>query len=115
MFYLKIVEFMHSKVILDRRVNILSENIANLIPPEVDSILDIGCGDGKLSALILKRRPKLSITGLEVLRRKRCEIKYKVFNGIRIPLKDNSVDLCLLVDVLHHTADIPQKLAEAKR
>lgn len=117
MLYTEVLKYFHSKSIHNKRVQILASNIAPLIPAKVKTVLDIGCGDGQLSSLILKHKKnqKLAITGLEVLKRQHCAINYKIFNGKKIPFKDNAVDLCFLVDVLHHTKNIPEQLAEVKR
>lgn len=115
MYHIKLIEFLHSKTVLGRRVSVLSKEIVGLIPKKSGLLLDIGCGDGLLSFLIMKVKPKLKIIGLDVLKRKKCAIKYKIFNGEKIPFKKNSVDISMMVDMLHHTPSIPKVLVEAKR
>jgi len=44
-----------------------------------------------------------------------CLIKCAGFDGNTIPLADSSVDICLFVDVLHHTLNIAGLLREARR
>lgn len=101
-------------MILSRRVTVLSKRILQIIPQNVKTVLDVGCGNGEISAIIAKEK-KLTVSGLEVLRRSKCVIKYKIFNGEKIPQKDSLVDLILLVDVLHHLSDITGLLNESKR
>ena len=115
MIFLRIVNTFHKTFVFNRRVLVLAKNICDIIPKNVRSVLDIGCGDGTISSLILKNKPNILIKGLEVSERKRCLIDCKVFSGIEIPLKNSAVDLCILIDVLHHTVNIQELLKEAIR
>ena len=111
---LSLIKLLHSNLVLNRRSDILSKNISNLIP--YDSIvLDIGCGDGTIGHLVMQHKPSIFVSGLEVMKRSNCRIKCKMFDGLKIPLKDSSVDVCILVDVLHHTLNIEGLLKEACR
>ena len=113
--YLNVVKFLHSKLISKKRLDILCARISKIIPDNVKTVLDIGCGNGELSFRIANERHHLFVTGLEVIKNKDCAIPCRIYNGDKIPLRSNSVDLCLLVDVLHHNTDIPRNIAEAKR
>jgi SAM-dependent methyltransferase len=55
------------------------------------------------------------VQGVEVLIRPGCKIECHTFDGHTLPFPDNSVDVCLLVDVLHHTSDVRVLLKEAAR
>jgi len=78
-------------------------------------VLDIGCGDGTIASLIAQARPDISIAGVEVLVRSDCRIKCSPFDGNTLPFSADSFDVCMLVDVLHHTADVRVLLREAAR
>jgi hypothetical protein len=52
---------------------------------------------------------------LEVGVRPNTRIPVECFGGYDIPLADNSVDVSMLVDVVHHSKDPGRLLAEAKR
>ncbi len=88
--------------------------LASQIPPRA-AVLDIGCGDGTIGSLIAKLRPDVSIQGLEFLVRPECKIACRAFDGSSLPFPDGSFDVCLFVDVLHHTQDPAILLHEAVR
>ena len=83
--------------------------------PQGASVLDIGCGDGTIGSLIAGVRPDISIQGVEFLVRPECKIECRVFDGAALPFPDASFDVCLFVDVLHHTQDPAILLQEAAR
>ncbi len=95
---------LHDKLLFSRRAEILAERFASLIPHGV-SILDIGCGDGLMSAIVQTKRPDLKIVGVDVLPRSQSHIPVEIFDGVRVPYPDDSFDGVLFSDVLHHTAD----------
>jgi SAM-dependent methyltransferase len=111
---LSAVKHGHQTFVHQRRVRVLAQALAAQIPPNT-SVLDIGCGDGTIASLIAHERPDISIKGVEVLVRPDCKIECHEFDGSTLPFPDSSVDLCLLVDVLHHTDDVRILLAEAAR
>jgi ubiquinone/menaquinone biosynthesis C-methylase UbiE len=84
------------------------------VPPHA-SVLDIGCGDGRLAQRVAQLRPDISITGIEVLVRDKIFIPVKTFDGITIPYPNHSFDIAMLIDVLHHTEDPVTLLREAMR
>jgi SAM-dependent methyltransferase len=104
----------HRAFVHRRRVRVLAETLAAQLPPSA-SVLDIGCGDGTIAGLIAELRPDISIKGVEVMVRTDCRIECYPFDGHTLPFPDNSVDVCLLVDVLHHTSDVSVLLREAVR
>ncbi len=63
----------------------------------------------------MAHRPDLSVRGIEKTVRGGCAIACARFDGTALPLKDHSVDLCMFVDVLHHTDDVRSMLREAVR
>ena len=111
---MRLLDRVHSGYVHTRRVRVLSELLAKRIPPGA-SVLDIGCGDGLLGAAILGRRPELSIEGIDVLVRPQTHVPVRAFDGRRIPYDDGSVDVSLLIDVLHHTNEPSVLLSEAAR
>jgi SAM-dependent methyltransferase len=111
---MKVLDHIHQRFVHQRRVEVLATALAGLIPPNAH-VLDIGCGDGLLSARILTKRPDINITGVDVLVRPNTHIPVRAFDGERLPLADKSVHVALFVDVLHHTTDPTRLLQEAKR
>jgi len=104
----------HHAFVHQRRTQVLAELLAAQIPKSA-SVLDVGCGDGTIASLILQRRPDVSIQGVEFLVRPGCKIACHAFDGLTLPFPDGSFDVCLFVDVLHHTQDPSILLREATR
>jgi SAM-dependent methyltransferase len=104
----------HRAFVFPRRTSVLAEMLAAQIPAGA-SVLDIGCGDGTIGRLIAELRPDISIQGVEFLARPGCKIECRAFDGASLPFPDGSFDVCLFVDVLHHTQDPAILLHEAVR
>src|SRR5258707_49654 len=98
---MSLVETIHGKHVFRRRVRVLSELFAKLIPANA-SVLDIGCGDGSVDSLIMNQRPDIRISGADVLVRSETQIPVTLLDGDKLPFADASFDVVLLVDVLHH-------------
>ena len=111
-----IVGSLHNRVVHTRRVEVLARHLSlPSVIPRRSTVVDVGCGDGQLTAMIAKQRPDSEFTGLDVLRRPSTELPVGLFDGRTIPLADRSVDVVLFVDVLHHTHDPMVLLREARR
>ena len=104
----------HRVLVSGRRARVLSEALTARIP-ERASVLDVGCGDGAIGSLIAELRPDVKVHGVELMVRPGCKIPCAAFDGTILPFADDSVDVCMLVDVLHHTSDIRALLREARR
>lgn len=65
------------------------------------TVLDVGCGNGSLSKRIGKEF-ELRVQGIDLRKPHKTGIPFKKFDGERIPFEENSFDLVLLIDVLHH-------------
>lgn len=83
--------------------------------PTGASVLDVGCGDGRVASLIQQKDPTVRAHGLDIHSSTSCQIEYMLFNGKTFPVGDSSVDVCMFVDVLHHTLNISSLLMEARR
>jgi SAM-dependent methyltransferase len=105
---------LHAPLVFRRRARILAEILSTQIPHGA-SVLDVGCGDGTISDLVMKMRPDLSIQGVEVMARPDCKINCTLFDGTLLPFPDTSFDVCVFVDVLHHSRDLRGLLHEANR
>ncbi len=109
---LSFIKKLHHTYVFKRRIEVISETINHLLP-KVDSILDIGCGDGSISKKIIDKRGDLQITGIDIMERPMCHIEYASFDGKVIPFENNSFDAVQLIDVLHHTNDIKELMQES--
>jgi SAM-dependent methyltransferase len=108
------VGVLHDKLVFTRRVETLARWFAQLAPQGA-RILDVGCGDGLISSLLQSKRPDLSVRGIDVLPRTRTYIPVEIFDGFRIPFDEESFDVVLFSDVLHHAQDAAVLLREARR
>jgi SAM-dependent methyltransferase len=104
----------HTRLVAPRRVRVLAEIIRKLIPDNA-TLLDLGAGDGLLAWQLLEARSDLSLRALDVVPRPAPHVQVQLYDGVRIPAQDASVDYALLVDVLHHADDPYRLLREAAR
>lgn len=111
---MNLIEHIHSKYVFNRRVRVLSDLLAQLIPQKA-RVLDVGCGDGSITHLIMQKRPDIETQGIDVLVRNQTYIPVKEFDGQVIPYEDSSFDVVMFVDVLHHTENPMILLSEGVR
>lgn len=109
-----VLDTVHGGWVHGRRVRVLSNHLADVMPREA-RVVDVGCGDGQIGALVQMRRPDVSVTGLDIAMRPDTPIPVREFDGRSIPLEDDGSDVVLLVDVLHHAEDPKALLTEAAR
>ena len=106
--------FLHGRFVHEGRVSRLSSLLAEFLPPNA-SVLDVGCGDGGIASLIRSRRSDVTIEGIDVHVRDSALTPVSSFDGKTIPFDENSFDVVMFVDVLHHTDDPIVLLREAAR
>ena len=99
-----LVDTLHTTLVFGRRVRTLAAALASMVPPGSE-VLDVGCGDGQISAQLTKNGSGISVRGIDVLLRPNSHIPVTQFEGNKIPFPDASFDLVMFVDVLHHTQD----------
>lgn len=111
----------HKKFSHSHRVNILSEVILSEIKSlniknKSITLLDVGCGDMSITNILSKKNNTLLCTGIDIYPNIKKWKNYKEFDGQNIPFKDDSFDIVIFCDVLHHTFEnIGVLLKEAKR
>jgi SAM-dependent methyltransferase len=105
---------LHGSLVFNRRTRILAAHLAEMLPP-IARVLDVGCGDGTIGRLVGELRPDVAMTGIDVMIRPTARILVRQFNGKTIPYDDNSFDVVMFVDVLHHTDDPEILVREARR
>ncbi len=104
----------HDTLVYGRRIERLAVLVAGRIPPGA-SVLDVGSGDGKLAARVLKLRPDVTIRGVDTLARPATAIPVDIFDGLSLPQPSHSVDVVTCIDVLHHAAAPARLLGECAR
>jgi SAM-dependent methyltransferase len=111
---MSLVELLHGRYVHKRRISRLSELCSKLIPSNA-SVLDVGSGDGRLARFLSDKRKDISIYGIDVRVRSDVAICIEAFDGKSIPSAEDSFDVVMLIDVLHHTDDPMVLLSEAVR
>ena len=109
-----LLDLLHQHLVFGRRVQVLADLLSRLIPAG-STVLDVGCGDGRIAREVMQRQPSVHITGIDVLLRQHCHIPVQQFDGSIIPFPDGTFDLVMFVDVLHHTMAPGRLLKEAAR
>jgi SAM-dependent methyltransferase len=104
---------LHQRMVHPRRVEVLVDALRRAMPGETKTILDVGCGDGRIGAMLCAS--DFEVEGVEVLPRIGCAIPCRPYDGTTLPFADNSFDLVMLVDVLHHCSDVQHMLSEVCR
>ncbi len=96
---------------------ILKQEIENLrfliskIPHKPRTILDLGCGDGNVTAVLSKSFPEAQITAVDFNYKMLKELKsrrntYRVLgDALQLPLKNNAFELCTAVGLAEYIKD----------
>lgn len=109
-----LLERAHGGYVQGRRARVLAGHLATLIPDGA-RMLDVGCGDGHIDALIMERRPDVEIAGIDSVVRDVTHMTVEHFDARTIPFDDASMDVVMFVDVLHHADDPLALLREGDR
>ena len=108
-----IVGSIHSKLIFSRRTRVLARHLSQYIVPG-SRVLDVGCGDGLIDRMIVEQT-RCSIEGIDTIVRPHTQIPVHAFDGVTLPYENQSFEVVMFVDVLHHTRDPKILLQEAVR
>jgi SAM-dependent methyltransferase len=105
---------LHDGYVHTRRIRVLCDAVSGLIDHN-SRVLDVGSGDGLFAHELMRRRPDLTVKGIDTLVRKHTHVPVEGFDGEVIPHEDASVDVVMFIDVLHHSHDPIILLREAVR
>src|SRR3989344_4738516 len=108
---MKIHKKIYDKYLSVIRINELIKRLKPLLK-DSKNVLDVGCGNGRISKILMKENPNLYIKGIDVFNIENSQISYKIFDGKKIPYKKKSFDTIILIDVLHHTENIEELIKE---
>jgi SAM-dependent methyltransferase len=97
----------------------LLQAMARLFPAHAESALDLGAGDGLMASAMLRFFPVHSVRGVDVVNRLHdaATIDFSVYDGVHLPFADDSFDVVLTCNVMHHVPPLarPALLAEVSR
>lgn len=87
----------------------LAQAIIDFLPSNIATALDVGCGDGKLTDLIIASNA-CSFVGVDCSEEalKRCRFKTILGNATNLPFKKDEFDLVLTTDMLEHLSEQAQ-------
>jgi ubiquinone/menaquinone biosynthesis C-methylase UbiE len=98
------------------RVNLLAERFLPCLSSDrALTVLDVGCGHGYLTKKLQEALPKHKFVGADVVVRPGAAVPVSAYDGKRLPFEDETFDVVMAVDVLHHAEDPPQLLRECCR
>lgn len=82
-----------------------------------EKVLDFGCGNLSLAKSLKSLCPSLEITGVDVtdFANKPKNIKFVIYDGKKLPFKDNSFDTVVAFYVFHHCEDVSESFKECAR
>ncbi len=89
--------------------------------PDLQRVLDLGCGEGHTVDLFKNSAPKARWIGLdiessqEVNRRKRADAEFHFYDGVNIPFEDNFFDLIYCHQVFEHVQKPIDLMKEVSR
>jgi ubiquinone/menaquinone biosynthesis C-methylase UbiE len=100
----------YSAVVANERITVAT--LAH-IGPDVETVLDLGCGDGTYTAAIARSRPTLRIVGVDAAeeavreaRRRYSGIEFRTADALDASTyPDRTFDLAIARGVLHHLSD----------
>ncbi len=95
------------------RLRVQAEALGDYLNPD-DSVLDVGCGTGYLSAH-LQEMYGVRASGVDIRDFRQAQIPFQLFDGTSIPFPDRSFDHVVLSEVLHHSHDPMALLTECLR
>lgn len=105
---------LHERYVVERRIQSLARHLTEVLPTGA-RVLDVGCGDGRLTHQVIHQRPDLSLQGIDRVARVRTAIEASTYDGQTIPHADASFDVVMLIDTVHHAEEPLDLLREAVR
>jgi SAM-dependent methyltransferase len=105
----------HRKIVMGRRVQQISKNIATILPHSVTTLLDVGAGTGEMAISVNGYRNDIEISGVDVYIRPKTFVPVVRYDGVTLPFGEGAFDAVMTVDVLHHCEDPAATLKECSR
>lgn len=102
--------------------NFLNTVVKTTRPLNIETVLDVGCGEGFTLARLKKEKIGKSFEGidnldesLEIAKKIHPDLNIKKGDIYKLPYKDNSFDLVLCTEVLEHLSDPKKAYKELRR
>ena len=118
-------EKLYNKQTKDEKHLSLILNLIKLNKNEI--VLDLGTGSGYLAFAIAKENPSNKVIGLDIVentlkrnsekakQQNLSNLQFVAYDGIKLPFKDESIDVIYSRYALHHFPDIHYTFSELKR
>lgn len=104
----KYLKYVLSNLTPNTRSKLVVRTFQKLISP-TDNLLDIGCGNGRITAYIIKNT-QANFVGCDILDYTTHDIPFKLMKKQNIlPFLDKTFNISLIIDVLHHVNYVDQK------
>jgi ubiquinone/menaquinone biosynthesis C-methylase UbiE len=120
-----VYNFKHEEIYNPVEQKRLAEVVAKVISltgKDHPTVLDYGAGTGNLTNLFLQKGCQvialdISKKSLEILKQQynHPNLQTKIFDGLTIPLPDNSIDIVATYSVLHHIPDYLSAISQMAR
>jgi 2-polyprenyl-3-methyl-5-hydroxy-6-metoxy-1,4-benzoquinol methylase len=96
-----------------RRAEFRANAVLPLIKKDINTYLDIGCGDGSITVEIGRQLQLEKVCGIDcesfagkdiqpIELPNDIEFDHRVYNGVEIPYEENTFDLITMMQVFHH-------------
>jgi SAM-dependent methyltransferase len=109
-----LIDAVYGAAVGNRRLRVLAGHLADAIPLR-GTVLDIGCGDGRVARALMRERADLQVDGADIDIRPDARIPVTAWDGQTLPYANSAYDYVMLVDVLCRATDPAAVLAEASR
>ena len=110
---LNFFEILDEKIFFSLRFRYLTEKLQPYLL-NAKEVLDVGSSDGRL-AKHMQDALGIKFVGVDTKIQKKSFIPVKVYNGRKLPFKNNSFNCVMLIDVIHHASNPELLIDEAKR
>jgi SAM-dependent methyltransferase len=109
-----ILSKINGRFVYQYRIENLTSTVLKTLP-DFTSLLDVGCGHALISKKIIESRSSVSVSGVDVLRWGNPSVPVDLYDGKVLPYSDNSFDVVMLLDCVHHAEDPFMLLSESSR
>jgi SAM-dependent methyltransferase len=106
----------HHRAVRVPRADRVAAALAEVAGGRASSVLDVGCGDGRVGRAVAQRLGATTLRGVDLLVNPGDVLAgAAIREGEPLPFADRSFEVVLLADVLHHAEDPRRLLAESLR